>query len=115
MAAGSNSTALRAYFQSIFSVPFSIVMQFSWALSHFRYHMVAEARPGFFQLASRSLQWVTSGSIAFLFSPLRVHFPAILQLILYGQLPQWPRVGAEGFFSASLKRFLMTIRSLKNL
>merc|ERR1712070_1056643 len=112
MAAGSNSTALRAYFQSIFSVPFSIVMQFSWALSHFRYHMVAEARPGFFNSLPARCSGSPVGVLLFCFSPLRVHFPAILQLILYGQLPQWPRVGAEGFFSASLKRFLMAIRSL---
>ena len=41
-----------------------------------------------------------------------MHFLAILPLILYGQLPHWPRVGAEGTSSTSLKRFLTTIRSL---
>ena len=58
------------------------------------------------QLASRSLQWVTSVSIAFLLFPFRLHFPAVLPLILYGQLPQWPQVGAEATFSSKSKAFL---------
>ena len=77
-----------------------------------RYHMFEKLRPGFFNSLPARCSGSPVGVLLFCFSPLRVHFPAILQLILYGQLPQWPRVGAEGFFSASLKRFLMTIRSL---
>ena len=52
------------------------------------------------------------GVLLFLLFPFRLHFPAVLPLILYGQLPKWPWVGAERTFSASLKRFQMTIRSL---
>ena len=68
-----------------------------------------------FPLAAVSHQWEYCCS-AFPFSC--VYFPTVLPLILYGQLilysqlPQWPRVGAEGAFSSSLKRFLLTIRSL---
>ena len=60
--------------------------------------IVSEFRDNFqkMELASRSPQWVTCGSTAFLLFPLRAHFPAVLPLTLYGRLPQWPRVGAEG-------------------
>ena len=36
----------------------------------------------------------------------RVHFAAVLPLLLYGQLPQWPRIGAEGRLLA-LQRLLV--------
>ena len=65
----------------------------------------------FLQLASHSLQWVTGGSAAFLLFSFRLHFLAVLPLILYGLLPLWPRVGAEGNFFKS-KAFSTTIRSL---
>ena len=42
---------------------------------------------------------------------MRLHFLAVLQLILYGLLPLWPRVGAEGTFFKS-KAFSLTSRSL---
>ena len=52
------------------------------------------------------------GVLLFLLFPFRLHFPAVLPLILYGLLPLWPRVGAEGTFSFKSKSFSMTIRSL---
>ena len=42
----------------------------------------------------------------------RLHFPAALPLILYGVLPLWPSVGAEGTSSFKSKVLSMTIRSL---
>ena len=85
----------------------------SWIFWFQHYHMFEKARqlPDF-QLASRSLQWVISGNAASLLFPLLLHSPAVTPLILYGQLPQWPWVGAEGTLSNSLKRLPMTTRSL---
>ena len=52
------------------------------------------------------------GALLFLLFLFRLHFPAVLPLILYGLLPLWPGVGAEGTFSFKSKAFSMTIRSL---
>ena len=52
------------------------------------------------------------GVLLFLLFLFRSHFPAVLPLILYGLLPLWPRVGAEGTFSFKSKAFSTTIRSL---
>ena len=81
------------------------------AVSH-----IWESTARIFQIASARCSgsperiWIRVASLLF---PLLVHSPAILALVLYGQLFQkWPWVGAERIFSRSLKRFLMTIRSL---
>ena len=52
------------------------------------------------------------GALFFLLFLFRLHFPAVLPLILYGLMPLWPGVGAEGTFSFKSKAFSMTIRSL---
>ena len=52
------------------------------------------------------------GVLLFLLFLFRSHFPAVLPLILYGLLPLWPGVGAEGTFSLKSKAFSTTIRSL---
>ena len=52
------------------------------------------------------------GVLLFLLFLFRLHFPAVLPLILYGLLPLWPGVGAEGTFSLKSKAFSTTIRSL---
>ena len=52
------------------------------------------------------------GVLLFLLFLFRLHFPAVLPLILYGLLPLWPGVGAEGTFSFKSKAFSTTIRSL---
>ena len=52
------------------------------------------------------------GVLLFLLFLFRSHFSAVLPLILYGLLPLWPGVGAEGTFSFKSKAFSTTIRSL---
>ena len=69
------------------------------------YHTVEKAMARIVQLASLSIQWATSVSFALLLFPFRLHFPAILPLILCGQLPHWQRVGAEGTSSSKSKAF----------
>ena len=68
--------------------------------------------PGFFNSLPARCSGSPVGVLFFLFFPLRVHFPAVLPLILYGLLPLWPGVGAEGTFSFKSKAFSTTIRSL---
>ncbi len=83
--------------QNASSLPKAWCMWDSWSQ---RCHVIEIGQPGFsfLQLASYSLQWVTGESAAFLLFPFRLHFLAVLPLILYGLLPLWPRVGAEGTF-----------------
>ena len=49
-----------------------------------------------FGISAICAEKITGGSTAFLRSPFRLHFLPVLPLILYGLLPLWPRVGAEG-------------------
>ena len=51
------------------------------------------------------------GVLLFLLFLFRLHIPAVLPLILYGLLPLWPGVNAEGTFSFKSKAFSMTIPS----